>query len=111
MPLPLKTGGGAASTTARVQAAGAVTVSAELATTTRRHWAYSNPLAAAAGSDPSAALTQGWHPRPAPVIKGTPAAPFCLYVQIAATTTGPSYYANLDYLEFVNASLYGNGGR
>lgn len=95
VPLPLKSGGAAASTTARVQAAGAVTVTAELATTTLRHWSFANPIAAAAGSDPG--LVKNWEP----AVTGSPVlvGPRCLYTQIAATGTGPSYYANLDYIE------------
>lgn len=90
VPLPLKSGGAAASTTARVQAAGSVTVTAELATTTLRHWSYSQPIAMGAYNG-----STEWEPLRPPVLNG----PRCLYTQIAATTTGPSYYANLDYLE------------
>lgn len=105
VPLPLRTtgpGGAAATaalTTARVQAAGAVTVTAELATTTLRHWEYANPVAAGAGNDPG--IIQEWAPRMPPILVG----PRCLYLQVAATTTGPSYYAHMDYLEFVTANL------
>lgn len=99
VPLPLVLGGDAASATARVAAAGGVTVAAELATTTRRHWSYSNPVAAGAGNDTG--LVQGWEPRMPPIIKGVG----CLYVQIAATTTGPSYYCSLDFLEASTSSL------
>lgn len=92
VPLPLLTGGAVSNSTARVAAAGGVTVTAELATTTARHWAYSNPLAVAAGHG----VTQHeWTPRTPPRID----AGYCLYTQIAATGTGPSYYANLDFLE------------
>lgn len=103
VPLPLKSNGPAAVTTARVQAAGAVTVTAELATTTLRHWEYANPVVAGAGADPGivAAAAVSWMPRVPPILVG----PRCFYVQIAATTTGPSYYAHCDYLEFPTASL------
>lgn len=104
-PLPMRTkhpitGGTAtpAVTTARVQAAGAVTVTAELATTTLRHWSWSNPVAVGAGND---AVIPPWEPLRPPFLDGA----WCLYVQVAATTTGPSYYANLDYLEFVSANI------
>jgi hypothetical protein len=80
----------AAVSTARVQAAGAVTVTAELATTTKRHWSYSQPIAMGAYS-----REVPWEPARPPVIANG----WCLYTQIAATTTGPSYYANLDVLE------------
>lgn len=101
VPLPLILGGSASTSTARVSAAGGVTVTAELATTTRRHWSFSNPVAAGAGHEP---VDHNWEPlRPPPIKGGT--AGTCLYVQIAAGTTGPSYYASLDFLEFQTANL------
>ena len=90
VPLPLKSDGSAAVSTARVQAAGAVTVTAELATTTLRHFSWSQPIAA--GAWPT---WYDWQPQYAPVLVGAR----CFYVQIAADTTGPSYYANVDYIE------------
>lgn len=96
VPLPLKSNGAAAATTARVSAAGGVTVTAELATTTLRHWSHSQPIAMGAYVP-----EQTWEPLRPPVLVG----PRCLYTQIAATGTGPSYYANLDYLEFAAAQL------
>lgn len=98
VPLPLLMGGDAASATARVQAAGAVTVAAEAVTTTRRHWSHSNPVAVGAGHD---APPLKWEPRTPPIIRGVG----CLYVQIAATTTGPSYYAALDFIEAPTVNL------
>ena len=97
VPLPLYWGGIAAVTTARVAAAGGVTVTAELATTTRRHWSWANPAAGFTGALPGD-QHQEWHPLRPPIINGT-ATGTCLYVQIAATTTGPSYYASMDYIE------------
>ena len=91
VPLPLKSNGSAAVSTARVQAAGAVTVTAELATTTLRHFAWGHPIAA--GAWPT---IYDWQPLYGPVLVG----PRCFYVQIAGDTTGPSYYANIDYLEY-----------
>ncbi len=96
VPLPLKTDGSAAVSTARVQAH-AVTVTAELATTTRRHWSWANPAAGFTGALPGD-QHQEWHPAMeagVPVLVG----PQCLYTQIAAASTGPSYYANLDFIE------------
>lgn len=105
IPLPLKTltGVGAASapvavSTARVAANGGVTVAAELATTTRRHWSYSNPVAVGAGNGD---LVPDWVPRMPPILAGVQ----CLYVQIAAATTGPSYYASLEYIEVPTAMI------
>ena len=90
VPLPLKSDGSAAVSTARVQAAGAVTVTAELATTTLRHFAWGHPIAA--GAWPT---IYDWQPLAAPVLVG----PRCFYVQIAGDTTGPSYFASFDYIE------------
>jgi hypothetical protein len=99
VPLPLRTGsqvgtGGvvAASSPAFVAAAGGVTVPAELATTTRRHFEYANPVAAGAGNDVDPLL---WTPRVPPILVGA----YTLYCQIAATTTGPSYFAHMDFIE------------
>jgi len=94
--LPLLSGGAASSLTARVDAAGAVTVTAELATTTLRHWSYSQPIAMGAYSTQTA-----WEPLRPPVLRG----PRCLYTQIAATSTGPSYYANLDVIQQTTGAL------
>ncbi len=102
--LPLLPGASACGTTARVSAAGGVTVTAELATTTRRHWSWANPAAGFTGALPGD-QHQEWHPLRPPPIKSTVAAPFCFYTQIAATSTGPSYYASLDFLEFASALL------
>jgi len=104
VPLPLRNRGAAggtaaaAATTARVGAAGGVTVAAELATTTRRHWSWANPVAAGAGND---LILPVWEPLRPPAIVGAG----CLYVQVAATGTGPSYYGSLDYIENVTSAL------
>ncbi len=102
IPLPLRmaaSGQVSAFTTARVDAEGGVTVAAEVTTTTRRHWNYANPLAiVTAGGGTQGPLE--WNPRAAPVLIG----PACFYVQIAATGTGPSYYANFDYVELPSAN-------
>lgn len=98
--LPLLLGGVGPGSSARVSAAGGVTVTAELATTTRRHWSWSNPAAGFTGALPGD-WHQEWSPRtPPPILPAT-----CLYTQIAATGTGPSYYANLDVLEFSRTGL------
>ncbi len=95
VPLPLYLDGTTAKpacrATARVDAAGGVTVTAELATTTRRHWSGGSPVAIAAG-DP---CNFDFEPR-TPILIQNDA---CCYVQIAATGTGPSYFASLDFIE------------
>lgn len=98
--LPLKSDGDASSLTARVDAAGGVTVTAEAATTTLRHWSYSNPLAiVTAGGGTQPALD--WKPLVPPILTGNRS----LYTQIAATGTGPSYFATLEVLQFTTAQL------
>ena len=110
VPLPLRNAspnGGAAIaaiTTARVAAAGGVTVTAELATTTLRHWSWSNPTGNTTAGTNLGIFGQpplDWSPQMPPVLAGAR----CLYAQIAAATTGPSYYASLDYLEFLTSNL------
>lgn len=93
VPLPLKSGGAAAVTTARVQAAGNVTVTAELATTTLRHYAKTMTVA----GDVQAV----WEPLRPPVLNGAR----CFYVQVGSVTTGSTYFAHFDYLEFTSAQL------
>lgn len=98
VPLPLFLGSGTPSlTTARVQAH-AVTVTAEAVTTARRHWNYANPVVAGAGHE---MLTHEWTPAAPPALVG----PACFYVQVAASGTGPSYYANFDYVELSTVSV------
>ena len=92
--LPLNSGGAAAALTARVSAAGGVTVTAELATTTQFYWGVGRSAA-------DLAVDGNWEPLRPPVLIG----PRCLYTQIAAATTGPSYFAHLDVLQFTSAQL------
>ena len=89
VPLPLFSGGSAAVSTARVQAAGAVTVTAELATTTLRHF---EKQVATAALEPLADHSFASHP---PILVG----PRCFYVQIAGVTAGPTYFAAFEYVE------------
>ena len=94
VPLPLYMGGNAAASTARVAAAGGVTVTAELATTTRRHFAN---LAAAAADNILADIVF----RTPPVLVGAA----CFYVQVAGTTAGPLYFASFDYIELLTVNI------
>ena len=99
LPVMMETAAVSSQATAFVGAAGAVTVLAELATNTRRLWSASNPLAVGAGHSPS---SYNYSPRSPHTIANNAH----VYAQIAATTTGPSYYASLDYIElkWVNIS-------
>lgn len=92
-PLPLRSGGAAAGTTARVAAAGGVTVTAELATTTLQH--YTRTMAVAGD------VQAQWEPLRPPVLNGAR----CFYVQVGSVTTGSTYFGHFDYLEFTSAQL------
>ena len=93
VPLPLYMGGVASQATARADAAGGVTVAAEVTTTTRRHFS-----ATLATTDMPAFE---WKPVVPPILAGTA----CFYVQVAATTTGPNYYANFDFIELPTVNI------
>jgi hypothetical protein len=96
VPLPLYSGGVAAACTARVDEEGSTTVTAELATTTLRHFSWSQPIAAGAYT-----TTYDWEPRSPPILNG----PRCFYIQIAGTGTGPSYYASFDFIELPTTAV------
>ncbi len=101
-PLALKTG--ATSTgllTARVDTAGGVTVTAEAVTTTMRHWEYAQQAVFTTGQ----IIIPKWEPLRPPRLVGSSSAAQCLYVQIAAGTTGPSYYAHMNVLAIPSALL------
>lgn len=92
-PLPLYSGGAVAASTARVAAAGGVTVAAETALTTLRHF---GKTVATAALDPMI-----WEPLHPPVLNG----PRAFYLQVAGVTAGPLYFANFDYCELPTVSL------
>ena len=93
VPLNLKIGGPAATNVARVAAAGGVAVAAELATTTRRHFAN---VAVIAGN--SSVLANTYFKLP-PMLVG----PSSAYLQVAGATAGPLYFAHFDYVELTAA--------
>lgn len=95
VPLPLRMGGPAASTTARVGAAGGVTVTAEVNTTTRAH-ALDHVITGAG----KIVINHDLRGR-----SGILVGPACLYLQVGTVTTGANYFATLDYLEFPSALL------
>ena len=95
-PLNIRSDGSGSVFTARADAAGGVTVTAELTTTTPRHWAQSGAIAEGAYSNSADVQLI-----PAPVLVG----PRSAYVQIAATGTGPSYYASLDVVEYATSLI------
>lgn len=98
VPLPLLQGGTAAVSTARVAADG-VTVTAELATTTRRLFEYENVFTQAPttinGNLAESTIAAG-----VVNLKYIGVGPACVYVQVASTTAQALYFATLDYFEF-----------
>ncbi len=88
LPLPLRMGGRAARGQAFVDAAGGVTAPAETVLNTRVHYAS---VVAAVGNFHLAHVEF----RVAPICVGTAS----FYVQVAADTAGPVYFAQFDYLE------------
>ena len=96
VPLNLKSDGPSAVSTARVDAAGGVTVTAELSTTTLLHFAKGSAIAAGAY-----AINVDWQPKAPPVLVGAR----CFYVQCGGAVTGPSYFANIDYIELPTANI------
>ena len=75
--------------TARVAAAGGVTVSAEVNTTTRDHFMRTMAVAGDVQAE--------WKPVLIPIIGGGA----CFYVQVGAVATGSAYFAHFDFLEFL----------
>ena len=96
VPLNLKSDGPPAASTARVDDEGGVTVTAELATTTPRHFSYSQPIVAGAYT-----TTYDWEPRTPPVLVG----PRCFYIQVGATGVAAEYFAHFDYIELPTANI------
>lgn len=90
VPLALRSDGPAAISTARAQTAGNVVVTAELATTTLRHLS----LTQSAIGDPAG--HQVIQLIPAPVLVGAR----CFYIQVGTVTTGSSYWASFEYVEY-----------
>jgi hypothetical protein len=92
--LPLLIGGNTAMSTSRMNDAGGVTVTAELATTTRVH--FSNRITAQADFP----LADHYFLVPPP-LKG----PACFYLQVAGTTAGPTYFFSYDFIELRSANI------
>mgnify|MGYP001563290036 CR=1 FL=1 len=96
-PLPLYIGGVGALSRAFVDAAGGVDVGVnEDLTLDRLHYHWAQPIAAGAYT-----TTATWEPIAPPCLN----ARAILYVQIGADTTGPSYFATINYFELPTASL------
>ena len=97
VPLPLLSSGAAASSTARVAQTGGVTVTAELATTTPRHYSWHSDEGGTPATEPTSLSEKEWQPLRPPVLVGAR----CFYVQVSLAT----YMAHFDYLEFTAAQL------
>jgi len=108
VPLPLKRGGSASVATARVQETGAVQVVAETALNTVRLFEYANVNTETPASATAPAALAG----PLATIAAGQAQLFycgkgvaCVYVQAAATTAFPLYFAVLDFVELPTTQI------
>ena len=107
-PLPMLQGGGASSATARVANNGGVTVTGELATTTRRLFVWQDvttetpatDLPGGGGGPSLSNAAASWQPRIPYVGRG----PACVYVQAASTTAFPLYFFDLEFIEIATTS-------
>lgn len=102
VPLPLLQGGNGASGSARV-AAGAVTVTAELATDTVRIFEYENVFTQAPTTI-NGVLTTLTIAAAAAQLQYIGKGPACVYFQAAATTAFPLYFAHLNIIEILTSS-------
>jgi len=105
VPLPLLQGGAASTATARVATDGGVTVTAELATTTRRLWEFealqtqsATVLAVGALGNISASNYQ-------PILPYIGVGPACVYVQIASTTAFTLHFGTVDFIELPSTAV------
>jgi len=105
VPLPLLQGGAAATSTARVATDGGVTVTAELATTTRRLWEFEALQTQSATVLAVGALGTIASASYRPILPYIGKGPACVYVQIASTTAFTLHFGTLDYIEFPTTSL------
>jgi hypothetical protein len=109
VPLPMLQGGTAATSTARVANNGGVTVTAELATTTRRLFIYHDVATQTPTTDTTgggagvglAIASVAWTPK-APYIGMGPA---CVYIQAASTAAFPLYFFALNYIELPTTGI------
>lgn len=111
-PIPLLQGGANCSSTARVQNNGAVQVPAEVfdqdspLTAARRLWQYNSVYTQTPATDlANAASGFGTIAASAADLNYVGKGVACLYVQAAATTAFPLYFASLDFIEIPTASL------
>lgn len=95
VPLPLLRGGVGSACIAAADETGGVTVPAETGVSTSLHYSIG------AGTANSLGSVAEWKPVAPPVLPGAS----CFYVQIGGTTTGPSYFAAVNWIELPAASI------
>ena len=105
VPLPLLQGGTAAVSTARVATDGGVTVTAELATTTRRLWEFEVLQTQSATVLAVGALATIGSLAYTPILPYVGKGPACVYVQVGSTTAYTLHFGTLDYIEIPTVSL------
>ena len=102
VPLPLLIGGPASTSTARVAEIGATVVTAELGTTTLKHFDAVSEFLNTDGADPSLSINPVlWQPKVPPVLNGIR----CFYIQVGAVTAGCDYFAHFDFIELPTTSV------
>lgn len=104
IPLPLLQGGSAASGSARV-ASDAVTVAAELATTTVRIFEYENVMTHTALGNPTVGLQQLTVAASSSQLQYVGKGAACIYMQAAAATAFPLYFAHLNVMELLTTAI------
>lgn len=100
VPLPLLIGGVASRCSARWDETGGVTVTADLVTTTVRHFHVSHEFAPIDGVDPNVVNPVIWTPATPPVLPGIR----CFYLQIGGAAA-TKYFAHFDYVELLTSSV------
>jgi hypothetical protein len=105
VPLPLLQGGLPARSTARVATDGGVTVTAELATTTRRLWEFVALQTQSATVLAVGALGAIASQTYTPILPYVGNGPACVYVQVAATTAFTLHFGALDYIELPSTMI------
>ncbi len=105
VPLPLYEGGVASVSTARVATAGGVTVTAELATNTKRLFEFEALQTQSATVLAVGALGNLTASGYKPILPYIGAGPACVYVQVGSTTAATLHYGTVDYIELPTANI------
>ena len=105
LPLPLKQWGPPARSTARVMAAGGVTVPGELATTTVRLWEFLALQTQSATVLAVGALGTIVAQNYKPILRYIGKGPTCVYVQVASTAAFTLHFGVVDYVELLSEDI------